>query len=511
MRRHDAQWVSLVIGMLAMGAGVTVGDYWDDFSDGWYDHWTDPNHPNYGYPNNLVEIDPCNPDWWVYDDLPGINHYWLIGSDSVIDKGLLLSVNHQTLFPGLDVGFIAATVDDYGRDANTSLTWFDDSTDHYILAYVYYADYYDPNDHNGYNDPNYDPNDDDPNDDKGNVVLLMHADDASWHTLGFEWMFHNLTDTGWPWYYQHMGYMNLFSVAFDNYQSHGSAVWNFRRTWMDPEGIRVDPNTGGADPYSPFRDPNDTTILQPEEGGYNRNPIYDDPSWYGQSHDEWDRTGLWMLCQFETNYDGDPNVLGKPNGKWFKGAVWRGGKYDWNGTWTREGELSSGWASGGQPTDWYWGQGMMGLGTWTDLGYLGGNPAAAVFDNVEVRTGKFSAQSWLLSVLFYHGENGTATFDPDTLADPNQDPNDPNAPRKYTDGTEVTLTAIPNTGKIFLKWKVMDGEGGALYEDTNQVMYLTMDQDYQVEAQFKCGSSVPPFVGMTLLALAAGALLRRWI
>ena len=109
-----------------------------------------------------------------------------------------------------------------------------------------------------------------------------------------------------------------------------------------------------------------------------------------------------------------------------------------------------------------------------------------------------------LTVSFYHGENGTATFSPDPLSGA-----DPNTPRVYTDGTPVTLTAVPNSGKIFLKWKVQDANEVLLYEDSNLVTLVTMDQDYNVEAQFKCGSSVPPFVAFMLLALAAGVIVRR--
>ncbi len=38
-----------------------------------------------------------------------------------------------------------------------------------------------------------------------------------------------------------------------------------------------------------------------------------------------------------------------------------------------------------------------------------------------------------------------------------------------------------------------------------------MDADWQIEAAFKCGGSVPPFIAMTLLALVLAVIIRRVI
>ena len=77
----------------------------------------------------------------------------------------------------------------------------------------------------------------------------------------------------------------------------------------------------------------------------------------------------------------------------------------------------------------------------------------AVIAQVEARTGVFSNVGRSLTLTVKTIEKGTVTIDPDLLAnhmdvenpaDPNwADPNDPNEPRIYTDGTEVVLVAEP--------------------------------------------------------------------
>ncbi len=100
---------------------------------------------------------------------------------------------------------------------------------------------------------------------------------------------------------------------------------------------------------------------------------------------------------------------------------------------------------------------------------------------------------------------------------PANDPNvmaDPNALRRYTDGTEIVLVGMPVEGKSFKQWKIYDpnhpGDSSYVSVDTNAVLYLTMDGDYEIEAIFKCGSGemLPP-IGMVLLVLAMGVVVRR--
>ena len=64
------------------------------------------------------------------------------------------------------------------------------------------------------------------------------------------------------------------------------------------------------------------------------------------------------------------------------------------------------------------------------------------------------------------------------------------------------LVAEPLPSKQFNKWKIWDpnhpGDGNYVAKDTNAVIYLTMDGDWVVQAQFKCGSSemMPPTVAI---------------
>ena len=73
----------------------------------------------------------------------------------------------------------------------------------------------------------------------------------------------------------------------------------------------------------------------------------------------------------------------------------------------------------------------------------------------------------------------------------------------------------PAEGKLFRVWKIWDDpnrypDGNYVAEDSNAVLYLTMDKDYAVEAVFKCGSAdmLPP-VGVVLMALTLGLVIRR--
>jgi len=86
---------------------------------------------------------------------------------------------------------------------------------------------------------------------------------------------------------------------------------------------------------------------------------------------------------------------------------------------------------------------------------------------------------------------------------------DPNL-SEYPEGTEVTLTAEPNEGKKFTKWKIWDPnypDGSRSVIDTNDVLYLTMDGDYVVKAFFKCGGGA--MAPLLLGVLGLWALVRR--
>jgi hypothetical protein len=296
--------------------------------------------------------------------------------------------------------------------------------------------------------PNLDPND-------GGIMLFLHGNSDVWTTYSIEyWVMRNC-------------------LGFD---------WINGLTYMTASG-------------SVYMDP----------------PNYTPPDEVG---------GFWLALEFDPDGpDGtaDPN---DPNNHWLRTAAWNGDKFDWDGQWVMETSILNNpkW----DPNVYtYWTEGYSGIAVYASR-YTG--PSArtdAKFDGIECRWGKFTNVSHTLSLLVKTIDKGTVTIDPDLLDDSNNiDPNDyappmdPNLLRRYTSGTEVVLVAEPVEGKAFRAWKIYDpnypGDGNHAVEDSNGVLYLTMDADYQIEAIFKCGSSemLPP-VGLVLLVLAAGALVRR--
>ncbi|MBN1342529.1 MAG: hypothetical protein JXQ73_07605 [Phycisphaerae bacterium] len=502
---------SLVLGACLVAAVCLVApvsvqaDYFDDFSDGVFKR-NDPNNPQYDAndpyysdPNymrdpNLWDLD--NPDWFV-NQLVGVSFSYGIGSDAVADKALRLAVTGYTIGPA-PFGVIAAGVQyantSIGEDPNVSPTWWDDTTDHYFLSWCYYT--------------NYPAN---PNSDRGRIGLLMHADPIDWTCFVFEKDFDNKAYTGWRLHEYHTHHLNLQSMAFTRVSDPDwgyNPVWNFKRIWLDPNGCRdwqsLDPNTA---------DPNDTTWFDPGEDGA-RDPNLDDPKWLGIDLDGYERNGFWLLFQFKQ----DPNYdSGDPNGKFVMGAVWNGDKYDWDGEWLLEGELPSEWSSGRMSQDpglaWYWPEGVMAVCVQSDVEWLNGYPADAAIDNVECRTGVFSNAPKLLDLRITNANYGQVLIDP-KLTDPNDPNTTSNRLLRYTEGTEVVLVAEAIEGKSFKQWTIHDPNhpmdaNFALAVDSNSTLYLTMDEDMIVEAAFKCGSGMPPFIAVALLALGLGVVIRR--
>jgi hypothetical protein len=298
-------------------------------------------------------------------------------------------------------------------------------------------------------------------------------------------------------------------------------MYNIQRLWIDPNGCRphnsLDPN---------LADPNDTVHLTPPEtygsGPDHRIESMDSTKWLGWDYDTMERNGFWMLCQFEF----DPNYPpGDPNGKWLKGAVWEGDKYDWDGEWMLNWQLSDEWWDGGTYNSYDYSavaQGRCGFVTLSATPALwgAGFPAAAEYDNVEARTAVFNGIPRKLTLNVNHdGWMDKMTIDP--IADPLYDPNDPNndpnnlkhLETRYTDGTPIVLTATAVSGKSFKEWTIYDpnhpGDINHATTDANTTIYLTMNANYQVDADFKCGSGLPPFVAVALLALGVGLVIRR--
>ncbi len=105
-----------------------------------------------------------------------------------------------------------------------------------------------------------------------------------------------------------------------------------------------------------------------------------------------------------------------------------------------------------------------------------------------------------LTLEVSHPENGTVQIDPEMPRD------------RYPHGLPITLTAVPDpNGKGFNKWEVVDpADSNNNYSDTNLVLTLTMDRDWEVKAKFACGSAaLMPMIGLTLLGLAGIVAYRR--
>lgn len=83
---------------------------------------------------------------------------------------------------------------------------------------------------------------------------------------------------------------------------------------------------------------------------------------------------------------------------------------------------------------------------------------------------------------------------------------DPNLPG-YEPGVVVTLTAIPFEGRCFTHWTIFDpncpDDANYASIDTNLAIAIVMDNDRDVTAHFRCGSSVGGFLPITLGALGA--------
>ncbi len=109
-----------------------------------------------------------------------------------------------------------------------------------------------------------------------------------------------------------------------------------------------------------------------------------------------------------------------------------------------------------------------------------------------------------VSLSLVNGPMGTVEFDPV--------PDDPNAP-VYVEGMSVTLTALPNDGREFAQWQILDPNhpGDANYGavDTNATLTLLMDEDVEVVATFRCGSGMGAVLPLAVVLLGTCLMIRR--
>ncbi len=459
MWRRSAVFAGVYCAVILAGGPVAMGDWYDAFNDG-----------EYGGQGGGFHID--NPNWT--ERIVAATTY-LTG----VDEGRARITCENTWLP---LAFAGLSVEE-----NTSDCYFDNSVAHYMIANVRTHD-------DTFPDPNL-----------GMTGLWVLTDmAAAWTAYDFEWE----PSDGWMSITSYSGFTWIHLADID----------------IDDDGYPislVDP--ASYDPCDP--DPNTFEPGNPMEK-------------------------IWLVIQFDpfgSNHDANnPDDPNDPNCHWVRGAAWKGAKHDWDGNWTMQGNCV-GALLGGTIIDEINGDFPFDPNIHMDLyvheegydcvaAFAGGdtywppyNPCDDVsYDDFEVRSGYFTNVSHTLTLNVVKPEMGVVWIDPDLLDDPNEvgwhdpsgpsgyDPNyppDPNFLRRYTDGTQIVLTAQANSGKMLKEWTIYDpnypGDANHAVFDTNTVLYLTMDADWEVQAKFKCGSSVPPFVAMTLLALGLAVVVRR--
>ncbi len=89
---------------------------------------------------------------------------------------------------------------------------------------------------------------------------------------------------------------------------------------------------------------------------------------------------------------------------------------------------------------------------------------------------------------------------------------EPNLPT-YILGKSVTLTAHPNPGIAFKKWKLYEpnhaGDANYMTSDPNNPITIVMTGHREVKAVFRCANGVEPVLAITLGVLGLYALARR--
>jgi hypothetical protein len=140
------------------------------------------------------------------------------------------------------------------------------------------------------------------------------------------------------------------------------------------------------------------------------------------------------------------------------------------------------------------------------------DPNGQLFDTMTITTAQPTltvqgpAYYWLTART-----RGSANDAIDLDPEPNCDPNMP-VP-VYPAAAEVTLTGEPASGRSFNYWRLYDpnfpGDRDFSTEDNNNPIVLTMDYDREVDAQFKCGTSMPLSMVVVAGSGACAAVSRR--
>ncbi|MBN1347381.1 MAG: hypothetical protein JXQ73_32125 [Phycisphaerae bacterium] len=109
-----------------------------------------------------------------------------------------------------------------------------------------------------------------------------------------------------------------------------------------------------------------------------------------------------------------------------------------------------------------------------------------------------------LNLRSVNGNYGAVTVTPPGL--------DPNG-TMFLDGELVTLTAVAIEGKSFNRWLIFDpnfpGDSNYATPDSNTVLHLVMDMDYEVEAAFKCGSGIGEVLPLLVITASICGLMTR--
>jgi len=503
--------VVLAAGLVACMTVPATADFYDSFYDG-----------------TFVETGPWDiddPCWEPFPVLYSGWDMWVVGSE----KWLRMWVTNVLL----GTSFLATFPEDGDADPNSSATLFDDTGPHYIVARTANGEL-----------------NDDPNADKGMTSLLLRSKKDQWLTF---WILYEY-GKDWPWRGAWFSMAVVESTSWDasmgsthiaggNYRYYPGSpkgyVWGTLypnreyEWWLTPLYDPNDPNFWDGRPsWAPQFDPNyypnvpdnlDPSLYDPNDPNW-QDPR--DPNWMLADANMLDPNNMWADPNFMDEHNGfwiafqfviiDPNYpSGDPNGKGFKATCWNGGKFDWDGNWILEHDMT-GW-NAGDPNGDYWPDaytvtGYNGIASWGSDEF--GIVSDVAFDNVESRHGVFTnVGRWL---TLKKKDCQELTVDPDLLAEPNQDPNNLNLLRRYTDGTAIVLhSVVPVGNKAFKKWTIKgpNDSGDPSYQvvvDTNEVVYLTMDGDYLVKATCKCGGGgIEPFAAIVLMVLGLGVLVRR--